>query len=93
MFSFLNPSNTRRSMKRVKSVLQSKERNRLAVGGVMKREKIAAKRDTTKTICFLQKVEILFIVFNALFALFFSYIGEGVDDSILHSFFNNLIHF
>ena len=62
IFSFLKPSKTNRSMYKVKRVLQSKESNLSGVGGETRREKRAANRDTTNTICFFKK-ELIFFIF------------------------------
>ena len=69
IFSFLKPSSTKRSMNRVKSVCQSRERNLSPVGGEIIRETRAARKDTVKTICFLQKF-LIFSIFNFPYSAF-----------------------
>ena len=55
MFSFLKPSRTESSIKRVARVCQFISCKRCADGGVIKREAIAAKRDTESISSFLKR--------------------------------------
>ena len=61
IFSFLKPSRTVKSIKRVHKVFQSIEESRSFEGGVIKREITAARSETESIMSFLNRALVLFI--------------------------------